>query len=79
MIHPRYQYAQIKSTKHRNIDKIFMKICKSNENIEAEYLPMTLYSMASVGYSDKEFFDASILTLIPFTHKKLEPKGNKKY
>lgn len=53
-----------------------MKICRSNEKVEAQYLPMTLYAMAAVGYNDKEFFDSSILTLIPFTHKSLEPKGN---
>lgn len=74
IIHPRHEYAKIKSTKHRNLDKIFSVISKNEEKLDLEYLPMTLYAMANVGFTDKEFYDGAILTMIPYTHSMLQPQ-----
>lgn len=74
MIQPRDEFADVKATKHRNFDAIFSKLNEKKDKIEGEYLPMTLYAMASVGYDDKSFFDTSILTLIEFVHNKLLPE-----
>jgi hypothetical protein len=74
IIHPRHEYAKVKSTKHRNFEKIFGMINKRKENIDLEYLPITLYAMANIGYTDKEFFDGAILTLVPYAHSMLQPQ-----
>ena len=74
MIKPRAEYIKARAVKHRNLDKIFSKLDQKDNKIEAAYLPMTLYSMSSVGYTNKVFYDTSILSLLPFVHDQLLPE-----
>ncbi|CAI2375125.1 unnamed protein product [Moneuplotes crassus] len=74
IIYPRHEYAKVKSIKHRNFDKLIKMALENKEEIQAQYLPMTLYALANVGFTDKEFFDGAILSLIPFAHNLVTPE-----
>jgi hypothetical protein len=73
LIHPRDEYGKIKATKHRNINQLVHRISENNDMVEGEYIPMMLYAMSNIGYSNKEFDDGAFLTLIPFIEDQLEP------
>ena len=74
IIYPRHEYAEVKSVKHRNLDKIIKRVLENKDSIEAQYIPMVLYALANVNFTDKEFFDGAILSLIPYAHNLMTPE-----
>jgi hypothetical protein len=44
IIYPRHEYAKVKSVKHRNFEKIIQKVMENKEMIQADYIPILLYS-----------------------------------
>ena len=74
MLAPRDEYATVKATKHRIFTNVLDRLNQKGGKIEAAYLPMTLYAMSSLGYTDKTFYDTSILSFIPYLHDNLIPE-----
>lgn len=68
----RYEFSKTPSVTHRVHIKMIDEIINKKKKITPENLALTLYSCASVGYFNQEFFDDAILS---FKEKKPEIKA----